>query len=665
MNKEEILNFIKEHADNFSIQMKRHYKELYNSINVTYNFPTFGEKLYHYVYGDEVGKCKECEKPCGFDGFHKGYRKRCSYFCLNNPKKLPPITKTCPVCKKNFETDKRHNRVTCSIECQIKYVKLPEIKCIRIENAKNSMFKKYGVECAFSAKEFVEKSKLTKLNRYGNSKYVNSEKAKHTKLNKYGNENYNNIEQYKNTCLQKYGVDNPSKIPNVTKKSNIKKLEKFGEQMISNFAMERLKERLSGGSIGIGSVKFNDTMLEKYGTTVAMKVLEVSKQSGDTRKDVFYNEIVSGSRLGENIIPLFNREEYQGTRNKDGTQIFYKFECTKCQCEFYATIESGKIPNCQICNPTGKSKCELEIMEFIILHLPANIEIRRNDRQLIAPLEIDFYIPSKQVAIEFDGIIWHSELIGNKNKKYHLLKTVMANSKGVKLIHIFENEWELSKNIVKRKILKLIGSKDVISESDAFSQQTNIPIFARKCSILPVDNLICSDFLDRYHIQGSDRSSVKLGAFYENNLVATMTFGNRRIAMGIKNTKENEYEMIRFCVGEHDVIGAGGKLLSHFIKNYHPEKITTYADIRYSGLTSFYEKIGFSFCGRTEPNYWYFDKKNPYKLLHRFGFQKSVLCKRLGVFDPNISEWENMKANGFDRIWDCGNLKYEWHKQPV
>ena len=102
--------------------------------------------------------------------------------------------------------------------------------------------------------------------------------------------------------------------------------------------------------------------------------------------------------------------------------------------------------------------------------------------------------------------------------------------------------------------------------------------------------------------------------------------------------------------------GMGGKLLSHFIKNYAPKKITTYADIRYSGLSAFYSKIGFSLVGITPPNYWYFLKTDPYNLKHRFGFRKNVLKSKLSNFNPILNEWENMKANGFDRIWDCGRI---------
>ena len=45
--------------------------------------------------------------------------------------------------------------------------------------------------------------------------------------------------------------------------------------------------------------------------------------------------------------------------------------------------------------------------------------------------------------------------------------------------------------------------------------------------------------------------------------------------------------------------------------------------------------------------------------MSRIQFQKHKLKDKLETFDPNITEWENMKANGYDRIWDCGNMVFE------
>ena len=141
-----------------------------------------------------------------------------------------------------------------------------------------------------------------------------------------------------------------------------------------------------------------------------------------------------------------------------------------------------------------------------------------------------------------------------------------------------------------------------------------------------------------------------------------MTFGCLRSALGSKNIDNTIYEMYRFCVGDKNVVGIASKMLKYFIVNFNPSKIISYADRRYSDNAAFYNKIGFNLVGKTSTNYWYFNLKDTLKLYHRFNFRKDQLSTKLEKFDNNLSEWENMKNNGFDRIWDCGHLKYEWIK---
>ncbi len=50
------------------------------------------------------------------------------------------------------------------------------------------------------------------------------------------------------------------------------------------------------------------------------------------------------------------------------------------------------------------------------------------------------------------------------------------------------------------------------------------------------------------------------------------------------------------------------------------------------------------------------------KRFSRLQFQKHKLKNILENFDPNLTEWENMQLNGFDRIWDCGNLVFSYSK---
>ena len=93
------------------------------------------------------------------------------------------------------------------------------------------------------------------------------------------------------------------------------------------------------------------------------------------------------------------------------------------------------------------SYSEKELSDFV---KSLGVEIIENDRTIISPKELDIYIPSKKLAIEFDGLYYHSELFVNKN--YHLDKTNECNKKGIDLIHVYEDDWVEHKESVKSMI---------------------------------------------------------------------------------------------------------------------------------------------------------------------------------------------------------------------
>lgn len=149
-----------------------------------------------------------------------------------------------------------------------------------------------------------------------------------------------------------------------------------------------------------------------------------------------------------------------------------------------------------------------------------------------------------------------------KDKKYHLNKTIDCEKAGYRLIHIFEHEWINKQEIIKSKLKALFNV-----------EQTKI--YARKCLIKEISNTEKNDFLNQYHIQGADKSKVKLGLYFKDELIAVMTFGKPRF------NKNYEYELIRYATSKQ-VIGGASKLLKYFERNYKPESIITYADRCYS-----------------------------------------------------------------------------------
>jgi hypothetical protein len=179
-------------------------------------------------------------------------------------------------------------------------------------------------------------------------------------------------------------------------------------------------------------------------------------------------------------------------------------------------------------------------------------------------------------------------------------------------------------------------------------------IYARKTSIKEInDNKLVKDFLNNNHLQGYIASSIKIGLYYNDELVSLMTFGKGRVALGSRNY--NGYELLRFCSKLNtNVLGGANKLFKYFIKKYKPQNVISYADRgRSNGLL--YEKLGFSLIGYTKPNYYYIVNNVRH---HRFNYRKDKLVK--DGFDKNKSEHQIMLERKIYRIYDSGNLKYEF-----
>lgn len=290
---------------------------------------------------------------------------------------------------------------------------------------------------------------------------------------------------------------------------------------------------------------------------------------------------------------------------------------------------------CQNCT-SSVSNSEIEINDFL---KDNGVDTITSSMSVIPPYQLDIYIPSHDLAIEFNGLYWHNEL--SIDKDYHLKKTKECEGKGIELIHIFEDEWIYRSDVVRSILLNKLGL-------------TSNKLYGRKCFVHEITTSEAREFCEQNHLQGYVDSSIKLGLFHGNELVSVMTFGKLRKALN-SNGGDREYEMLRFCNKLYNnVIGGGDKLFKHFINNFKPIIIKTYADRRYAN-GNIYEKLGFRKVRTNPPNYWYIDRK---KREHRFSYRKDRLVKE--GFDPNKSEHQIMFERGIYRIYDCGTETWIW-----
>jgi len=283
----------------------------------------------------------------------------------------------------------------------------------------------------------------------------------------------------------------------------------------------------------------------------------------------------------------------------------------------------------------GPSAGEMELYNFVKELAPDTVQ---NDVNILSGLELDIVIPSMKLAMEYNGGYWHSDLF--KDKKYHLNKQKEAAEKGYRLIHVWECDWFHKKEIIK-SILKSIMNR------------VDKRIYARKTVVKEISYSDANTFLDKNHLQGSGVSKIRLGLFHDDELVSVMTFSSLRRATGQKS-KEGSYELHRFCNELNtSVIGGASKLFKYFIKNYSPKHILSYASKDWS-TGNLYESLGMTYAGDTTVGYFYTKSKFRYS---RFQFQKHKLVAK-GA-DPNLTEYGIMLKDGYHRVWDCGNLKYE------
>lgn len=439
--------------------------------------------------------------------------------------------------------------------------------------------------CASKNHEVKEHKKITSYNHYGVSNPSQSKEIQKKK---------------EKTCLERYGVTNTSKLKSNRLKQKQTCLEKYGDEHYNN--IEKSKQtclKRYGVKYFLANKdvidKITETCLEKYGGRGnASEILREKTRKTCLEKygDPSYN---NRNKAKETMLKLYGSETYRE------------------------------------CMPHKNTNIENFITNILNKY---NITYETNNRLILNGKEIDIYIPSKNLAIECNGCYWHDDK--HKPMRYHFEKYKECMDKNIQLLTFWDDQIYRCPDIVS----SIIKSKLGIYEKR---------LYARNCEIKILDPQTSKHFLVKNHIQGAVNSSIKLGLYYENELVSVMTFGkNRKCVNGII-----DWELYRFCNKLNiQVIGGASKLFSYFIKQYNPISISSFSsnDISNGDL---YKLLGFEKKSETI-SYWYI--KN-YKRYHRFNFTKANLIK-MG-FDKTKTEKQIMTENKYYRIYDAGQTRWE------
>jgi hypothetical protein len=272
---------------------------------------------------------------------------------------------------------------------------------------------------------------------------------------------------------------------------------------------------------------------------------------------------------------------------------------------------------CRKCKPYEKGKTQNEIFEYIESLTTCKI----NDKSFLDnKKEIDILCLNQKLAIEYDGLLYHSFGISkypiyNKpitDSTYHLRKTEECENKEFDLFHIFENEWI---DITKREILK-----DLIKNRLSFSDKIKYDYIIKE-----IDKSISTEFLNINHLDGaSNDSDIRLGLYVDNQLISVMEF---------KNIKASNYEITRYYWKY------AKQIIKYFEETYNPKSIIYYSNRRYEFKSHFID-LDFTFKENTKPN------------CYKFTVNKNILEQ------IDYSEIQTVIENGERVIFDCGFSKF-------
>lgn len=494
----------------------------------------------------------------------------------------------------NYYITEKHTRQECAehfgmsyshIKTFLKKYKIEKSKDDIFENIKRGHKRKNGYEYALQNPKSIEKQKLTYKNR------TEEQKAE-------------TLEKRRNTCINRFGEDNPLRSEDIKEKVFATNIERYGHKVsIQNPEIRK---------------KADDTLFNKFGVTNPSLVPEFKEKRKQTIQERFgvsnYGELV----LSEEVRNLLN--------NKD------KFRKYVLDNKLPTTYDIAESIGCSITTITNRiHEYNLEdLVNRSQSHFETEIDRMLNNwnirhyktRQIFDNRqEIDFYCPNEMVGFEFNGNWTHCSI--NKDKNYHINKSLEAQEKNIRFIHIYEYEWcNPQKQLILLSLMR--GALGLFDKR----------IYARNCEVREIDTKEYFDFCNKNHTQGYRQARIIYGLFHNDELVQIMSFSH---------SNKYEWEIIRECTKINtQVIGGNSKLFKHFVKLHNPNEVFSYCDFnKFNGKG--YEKLGMKLIGYTSPDMKWYLKGNV-------------------VVNRSPSKNKELKEKAIAQIWGAGSKKYLWTK---
>lgn len=390
---------------------------------------------------------------------------------------------------------------------------------------------------------------------------------------------------------------------NLTRKLTM--VERYGFE--SSFHSQKVQERV------------RESVASKYQVENISQLESIKKKKKETRSN--WSEEFKLS-VYDKITHEWTREHYTDELTKEIKNKLRNvsgiadpiFDCVKSLSTVYRLVNEYRPELIQVSISSGHREI-LELLDSL------NIEYEVNNRSAIAPLELDVFIPSLNLAFEYNGTYWHSS--EKIDKQYHQRKSMLAKDKGIRLVHLYEYDGlEINLSIVRNQVTKLVRRE-----------------YARNCRVQVIDKEVAKQFIKSNHRAGYARASLFYGLFKDDELLQVMTLSKPRF------NENYEYELIRMCsLSGVTVLGGASKLFKFFLDTIKPNSVISYSSLD-NGFNTVYEKIGFKYKGITDPSYVWVSNTEK---LSRYQTQMK-------------SENTEMPNRGFLKVYNSGNETFIWN----
>lgn len=302
--------------------------------------------------------------------------------------------------------------------------------------------------------------------------------------------------------------------------------------------------------------------------------------------------------------------------------------CRTCNWRGFTNLNFARTDTCPVCAPKG-SKAERILGDWLEKELGSIVG--RNVRGLLSgKQELDVFSPAHKLAIEFNGLYWHSEAVG-RDHNYHQQKSDRCRANGISLIHIYEDEWRDRPDIIMSMIRHRIN-------------KSSLKLGARECELVELAAPERREFFNSNHIDGDVQARRAIGLRHPiHGLVTAMSFREP-----FHQTQNASLEVARMATATNTVVAGGlSRLTKKAVTIASEEKrgaLLSYIDTRF-GTAGSWITAGWTVTGETPPRFWWTDFRDRY---NRFRYRAD---KNRGLSEADVAN-----EAGVVKIYGCKNL---------